>query len=62
MKLLGNSSYEYKIMDRSRHTITKYVNVEKPHKAINEQMFTRLNTVEKDFFEVELLKSTIEHR
>ena len=26
MKLLGNSSYGYQIMDRSRHTITKYLN------------------------------------
>ena len=62
MKLLGNSSYGYQIMDRSRHTITKYLNDEKTHKAINEPLFTRLNTVEKDLYEVELLKSTIEHR
>ena len=27
MKLLANSSYGYQIMDRSRHTITKYLNV-----------------------------------
>ena len=33
MKLLGNSSYGYQIMDRSRHTITKYLNDEKTHKA-----------------------------
>ena len=62
MKLLGNSSYGYQIMDRSRHTITKYLNDEKTHKAINEPFFKRLNTVEKDLFEVELLKSTIESR
>ena len=49
-------------MDRSRHTITKYLNDEKTHKAINEPLFKRLNTVEKDLYEVELLKSTIEHR
>ena len=62
MKFLGNSSYGYQIMDRSRHTITKYLNDEKTHKAINEPLFKRLNTVEKDLYEVELLKSTIEHR
>ena len=62
MKLLGNSSYGYQIMDRSRHTIKKYLNDEKTHKAINEPLFKRLNTVEKDLYEVELLKSTIEHR
>ena len=49
-------------MDRSRHTITKYLNDEKTHKAINEPLFKRLNTVEKNLYEVELLKSTIEHR
>ena len=49
-------------MDRSRHTITKYLNDEKTHKAINEPLFKRLITVEKDLYEVELLKSTIEHR
>ena len=62
MILLGNSSYGYQIMDRSRHTITKYLNDEKTHKAINEPLFKRLNTVEKDLYEVELLKSTIRHR
>ena len=62
MKLLGNSSYGYHIMDRSRHTITKYLSDEKTHKAANEPLFKRLNTVEKDLYEVELVKSTIEHR
>ena len=62
MKLLGNFSYGYQIMDRSRHTIIKCLNDEKTHKAINELLFKRLNTVEKDLYEVELLKSTIEHR
>ena len=62
MKLLSNSSYGYQIINRSRHTITKYLNDEKTHKAINEPLFKRLNTVEKDLYEVELLKSTIEHR
>ena len=54
MKLLGNSSYGYQIMDRSSHTITKYLNDEKTHKAINEPFFKRLNTVEKDLYDVEL--------
>ena len=62
MKLLGNSSYGYQIMDRSSHTVTKYLNDEKTHKANNEPLFKRLNTVEKDLYEVEFLKSTIEHR
>ena len=49
-------------MDRYRHTITKYLNDEKTPKVINEPLFKRLNTVEKDLYEVKLLKSTIEHR
>ena len=32
MKLLANSSYGYQIMDRSRHTVTKNLNDEKPIK------------------------------
>ena len=35
MKLLANSSYGYQIMDRSRHSVTKYLNDEKTHSAIN---------------------------
>ena len=34
MKLLANSSYGYQIMDRSRHTVTKYLSDEKTHGAI----------------------------
>ena len=49
-------------MDRSRYTITKYLNYEKTHKAINEPLFKKLNTVENDLLEVEMLKSTIDHR
>ena len=62
MKLLGNSSYSYQIMNRSRHTITKNLGDEKRRKAINEKIFQRLKVVKKDLFEVELLKSTIEQR
>ena len=50
------------MMGRSRHTITKYLNDEKTHTAINEPLFERFNTVEKDLYEVELLKSSTEHR
>ena len=61
MKLLGNSSYGYQIMDRSKHTMTKYLGDEKTHKAIKNQFFKRLNIVAKDLY-VELVKSTIQHR
>ena len=46
MKILGKPSYGYQIIDRSRHTITEYLNDEKTHKAIKEPLFKRLNTVE----------------
>ena len=62
MKLLGKSSYGYQIMDRSRHTETKYLNDEKTHKAINGKMFKRLNNVSKEIYEVELAKPKFEHR
>ena len=62
IKILGNSSYSYQIMDGSRHTMKKFLNDKKAHKAINELLFKRLNTVQKDLYEIELIKSTIEHK
>ena len=62
MKLLANSSYGYQIMDRSRHTVTKYLNDEKTHSAINSKMFKRLNHITDQLYEVKLVKSEIEHR
>ena len=62
MKLLGNSSYGYQIMGRSKHTETKYLNDEKTHKATNGKTFKRLNNVSKKLYKVELVISKIEHR
>ena len=45
MKLLANSSYGYQIMDRSRHTMTKYLSNEKTHSAINSKIFKRPNPI-----------------
>ena len=39
MKILGNSSYGYQILDRSKHTMTKYLGDKKTHKAINNRFF-----------------------
>ena len=61
-KLLANSSYGYQIIDRSGHTVTKYLNDEKTHSAINSQRFKRLNHITDQLHEVELFKSEIEHR
>ena len=61
LKLLCNSSYGYQIMDRSIHTITKYLNDEKTQKESNEPLFKGLNTVQKNLYQIELLELTIEH-
>ena len=62
MKLLANSSCGYQIMDRSRHTLTKYLNEEKTHSALNSKMFKRPMHITDQLYEVELVKSEIEHR
>ena len=62
MKLLSNSSYGYQIMDRSRHTVTKNLNDEKTHGAINTKMFKRLDHINEQLYEVELTRAEIEHR
>ena len=62
MKFLANSSYGYQIMDRSRHTATKHLNVEKTQSANNIKLFKRLNFITDQWYEVELVMSEIEHR
>ena len=61
-KLLANSSYGYQIMDRSRHTVTKFLNDEKTHGAINPKLFKRLDHINDQLYEVELAMAEIEHR
>ena len=62
MKLVANSSFGYHIMDRSRHTVTKYLSDEKTHSAIKSNLFKRLNHITDQLYEVELVKSEREHR
>ena len=62
IKLLANSSYGYQIMDRSRHTLTKYLGDEKTHGAINTKLFKRLDHINDQMCEVELTNAEIEHR
>ena len=57
MKLLANSSYGYQIMDRSRHTVTKFLSDEKTHGAINTKFFKRLNYFRDQLCEAELAKA-----
>ena len=49
-------------MDRSRHTVIKYLNDEKTHGAINTKLFKRLDYINDQLYEVELTKAEIEHR
>ena len=60
MKLLANSSYGYQFMDRSRHTVTKYLTDEKTHAADNSKLFKKLDHVNNSLYEFELAKAKIE--
>ena len=62
MKLLANISYGYQIMDRSRDTIIKYIIDEKTQGAINKILFTRLGFINDQLYEVEPVKSEIQHK
>ena len=62
MKLLANRSCGYQILDRSRHTVTKYLSDEKTRGAINTKMFKRLDYINDQLYEVESAKAEIEHR
>ena len=62
MKFLANSTYGYQIMDRTRHSVTKILNDEKTHSAINDKLLKRLNFITDQLYEVELVMSEIEHQ
>ena len=62
VKLLGNSSFGYQIMDRSRFPVTRYLNAEKTHTTSNKKLFKRLGQINDYIYEVELAKSEIEHK
>ena len=49
-------------MDRSRHTVTKYLSDKKTHAAINSKLFKKLDHVNNSLYEVELAKAQFEHR
>ena len=62
MKLLANKYFGYQIMDRSRQTVKKYLSKEKTPGAINNKMFKRLGYINDQLYEVQLVKSEIEHK
>ena len=61
-KLLAKSSYCYQNLDRSRHTVTKYLRDEKTHAANNSKLFKRLDHMNNSLYEVELAKAETEHK
>ena len=48
-------------MERSRHTVTKYLTDKKLHAAIKSELLKKLDHVNNSLYEVELAKAQIEH-
>ena len=49
-----------KLLDCSRHTVTKYLTDEKTHSALNTETFKRPNQITDHLYQVELVKREIE--
>ena len=62
MKLLAKSSYGYQIIDRSRHSVKKYLSDKKLHAAIKSKLFRILEGMNNPLYDVELAKAQIEHK
>ena len=62
MKLIGNYSYGYQKMDRSKHSKTRYVVRAEVDKLVNYRIFQNLNVIPSSIFEVEMVKSEVEHK
>ena len=61
MMLLDNSSSGYQKMERSRHTVTKYLSNEKTQAVYNSKLFKKVDQVNNSLYEVELAKAQIEN-
>ena len=62
LKLFTNNSYGYQIKDCSHHLVTKYIDDEKTHAAINNKLFKRLGHLNDQLYEIELAKSEIKQK
>ena len=60
--ILGNSSYGYQIMDRSRHSQTRFVKEATAATLINSKQFKDYNQINDDLFEVTSSKAKIVHK
>ena len=49
-------------MDRSRHTLTKYISEEKTQAAIESSLFKKLDHVNNSWYEIELAKAQPKHK
>jgi hypothetical protein len=62
MKLISNSSYGYQIMDRCRHSETRYVKEDTACKLINKKQFKDYTQIDEDLFEITSAKSKTIHK
>jgi hypothetical protein len=62
MKLLGNSSYGYQIMNRKKHKQVSYVEDINVHQRINKASFYSCNEISSNLFEIVSTKNTIRHK
>ena len=62
MKQIGNSSYGYQIIHRSRHTNTNYVKGSQLDKFIYNRFFKTIIELPEQIYEVEMSKSGIDHK
>ena len=60
-KLIGNSSYGRQIMDRSKHTTTRYANESTVDSFINNKLFNSFSEIVDGVYEVTSAKPTIKH-
>ena len=60
--LLADRSCGYQIMNRNPHTVTKYLNGEKRHGAINDKFFDFVGYIDNQLNGVQLVKSEKEHK
>ena len=58
---VANGSFGYKFKDRRRHKITKDVNDEKAHNALNGNVFKKLNYLNDNLYEIEAVKPKVDH-
>ena len=62
MKMNGNSSYGYQILDLSKHSETQYVVGAEVDKLVNHRNFTKLKVIPSSIYEVEMVNSEVEHQ